>query len=151
MDMPFDTSVVCPVLIGREAFLASFERVFVQVKSGQGQIMLVSGEAGIGKSRFVSEARSRVELEQVHFLQGYCFELDRSLPFAPLLDLLRSLLLSDSREATSNRARSCSPIAVRRSIRRSLTSYPRWIGSGLRWSAPSPPMRFRPCYGRFFS
>src|SRR2546425_198488 len=97
MALPFDTSVVCPVLIGRTASLASFERVFEQVKSGQGQTIFVSGEAGIGKSRFVSEARTRVEQEQARFLQGHCFEQDRSLPFAPLLDLLRTLVFSGSR------------------------------------------------------
>jgi DNA-binding CsgD family transcriptional regulator len=99
MAMPFDTSVVCPVLIGREASLASFERIFAQVKGGQGQAVLVSGEAGIGKSRLVAEARALAGPEQVCFLQGSCFEQDRALPFAPLVDLLRSLLLTDSREA----------------------------------------------------
>src|SRR6266487_2842482 len=108
MAMPFDTSAVCPVLIGREASLASFERVFEQVKSGQGQTILVSGEAGIGKSRFVDEARARVGQEHAHFLQGHCFEQDRSLPFAPLLDLLRTLLLSGSRESS---LRSLAPVA----------------------------------------
>ena len=99
MVMPFDTSVVCPVLIGRQASLASFKRVFEQVKSGQGQAVLVSGEAGIGKSRLVAEARARAGPEQMCFLQGTCCEQDRTLPFAPLVDLLRSLLLTDSREA----------------------------------------------------
>ncbi len=55
MAMPSDKSVVCPVLIGRTASLASFERVFEQVGNGQGQTVLVSGEAGIGKSRLVAE------------------------------------------------------------------------------------------------
>ncbi|HEY6407947.1 MAG TPA: AAA family ATPase [Ktedonobacteraceae bacterium] len=84
----FDTSVVCPVLIGRTAYLASFERVVDQVGNGQRQTVLVSGEAGIGKSRLVAEARARIGQEQACFLQGACFEQDRSLPFAPLLDLL---------------------------------------------------------------
>jgi DNA-binding CsgD family transcriptional regulator len=99
MALPFDTSVVCPVLIGRTEALASFARVFAQVTSGQGQAVLVSGEAGIGKSRLVAEARARAGPEQVCFLQGSCCEQDRALPFAPLVDLLRSLLLGDSREA----------------------------------------------------
>jgi DNA-binding CsgD family transcriptional regulator/Flp pilus assembly protein TadD len=97
MARSFDTSVVCPVLIGREAFLASFERVFEQVKDGQGQTILISGEAGIGKSRLVAEVKVRVGQEQAHFLQGHCFEQDRALPFAPLVDLLRALLLGGSR------------------------------------------------------
>jgi len=97
--MPFDTSVVCPVLIGREASLASFVRVFEQVKSGQGHTVLVSGEAGIGKSRLAAEASARLGPQQACFLQGVCCEQDRALPFAPLVDLVRSLLLSGSREA----------------------------------------------------
>src|SRR5436190_1996892 len=42
MAMSFDTSVVCPILIGRTESLASFERVFAQVQSGQGHTLLVS-------------------------------------------------------------------------------------------------------------
>jgi len=99
MALPFDTSIVCPVLIGREAPLASFERVFAQVTSGQGHTVLVSGEAGIGKSRLLAEARARAEPEQVCFLQGVCCEQDRTLPLAPLVDLVRSLLLGGSHQA----------------------------------------------------
>ena len=80
MAMPFDKAVVCPVLIGRTAYLASFERVFEQIGNGQGQTVLVSGEVGIGKSRFVAEAKARIGQEQARFLQGACFEQDRSLP-----------------------------------------------------------------------
>jgi len=52
----FDTSVVCPVLIGRTASRASCERVFEQLGNGQGQTVLVSGEADIGTSCLVAEA-----------------------------------------------------------------------------------------------
>lgn len=100
MAMPFDTSVVCPVFIGRTAALASFEHVFEQVRNEQGQTVLVSGKAGIGKSRFVLEAKARIGQNQALFLQGNCFEQDRSLPFAPILDVLRTLLISSSREST---------------------------------------------------
>ena len=96
MAMSFDTSVVCPILIGRTESLASFERVFAQVQSGQGHTLLVSGEAGIGKSRLVSEVSARIGPEQAQLLHGTCFEPDRTLPFAPLVDLLRSLLFSGS-------------------------------------------------------
>src|SRR5260370_30757869 len=55
MALPFDISVVCPVLIGRTASLASFERVFEQVRSGQGQTVLVSGEASSGERHMSKE------------------------------------------------------------------------------------------------
>src|SRR5258706_6166620 len=100
MALPFDTSVVCPVFIGRAAALASFERIVEQVGNGQGQMVLVSGEAGIGKSRLVAEAKAAVGQERARFLQGACFEQDRALPFAPLLDMLRTLLVTGPREAS---------------------------------------------------
>lgn len=99
MALPFDTSIVCPVFIGRTASLASFEHVFEQVRSGLGQTVLVSGEAGIGKSRLVAEVNARLGLEQARFLHGACLEQHHALPFAPLLDLLRTLLFTGSREA----------------------------------------------------
>jgi DNA-binding CsgD family transcriptional regulator len=84
-------AVVCPVLIGREPALQVLDGLVSEVRAGQGRTLLVAGEAGIGKSRFVAEAagpRSGLVL-----LEGHCFEPDRALPYAPLLDLLRSLLL----------------------------------------------------------
>jgi DNA-binding CsgD family transcriptional regulator len=103
MALPFDTSVVCPVFIGREGEMSSFARVFAQVTRRQGHTVLVSGEAGIGKSRLVAEVSARLGLEQDQVLRGTCFEQDRTLPFAPLVDLLRSLLLSPARDTTLHR------------------------------------------------
>jgi hypothetical protein len=42
--------IVCPVLIGRGAYLASMRRCIDKVSAGAGQLVLPSGEAGIGKS-----------------------------------------------------------------------------------------------------
>lgn len=55
----------------------------------------------MGKSRLVAEATTRLSQAQTTspallILEGRCFELDRSLPFAPLLDILRSFLASNS-------------------------------------------------------
>lgn len=98
MAMVFDKPFVCPRLIGRTRYLTSFDGVFERLNSGHGQTVLVSGEAGIGKSRFVTEAKARIGQQHVQLLQGNCFEQDRALPFAPLLDLLRSFLSTHSDE-----------------------------------------------------
>ena len=58
-------------------------------RSEQIQSALISGEAGIGKSRLVTEARSYAEAQGFLPLQGSCFQADTSYPYAPLLDLLR--------------------------------------------------------------
>lgn len=90
--MPFDKPIVCPVLIGRGPQIEWLARVVDEVRTGKGQTLLVTGEAGIGKSRLVAEAKADAERLGLTVIQGHCFESDRSLPYAPLLDLLRTYL-----------------------------------------------------------
>src|SRR5438132_7341001 len=99
MAVPVTQSIVCPVLIGRQSHLDSLVQFIEQAYSGHGQTILVSGEAGIGKSRLIAEAikytrasHSRTASPATLILEGRCFEPDRSLPYARFLDLLRSFL-----------------------------------------------------------
>ena len=96
MTTPFNTSVVCPILIGRTAELAAFYQLIDQAKSGRGQVALLSGEAGVGKSRLVAEVKTSAASEGFRLLQGICFQADRAFPYAPFLDLLRSSLAGSS-------------------------------------------------------
>ncbi len=52
----------------------------------------MSGEAGIGKSRLLAEAKARAAAQDFLLLQGNCFQMDSSYPYAPLLDLLRAFV-----------------------------------------------------------
>jgi DNA-binding CsgD family transcriptional regulator len=99
--MIFDRSVLCPVLIGRESDLQRLERLLAQAQEGRGQIALVSGEAGVGKSRLVREAKSRAPHGTL-ILEGYCFQTDSVMPYAPLLDLFRNFFTSHSRAEIAN-------------------------------------------------
>jgi len=85
-----DRPVVCPVTIGRAPHLDAFERSLAEAVDGRGQTLLVAGEAGVGKSRLVAEARGRAALRGMAVLEGHCFESQRALPYAPLIDLLRT-------------------------------------------------------------
>ncbi len=96
MTVPFHQPVVCPVLIGRTSDFARLQLSLEQVKSGKGQVALLCGEAGIGKSRLVTELKTEACSQGFQLLQGNCFPADRSCPYAPLLDLLRSLFLTSS-------------------------------------------------------
>jgi predicted ATPase len=53
-------------------------------------VVLLGGEAGIGKSRLVAEAKSYAAAHNVLLLQGNCFQTDRSFPYTCLLDLFGS-------------------------------------------------------------
>ena len=89
MTVQLQRPVVCPVLIGRSTDLAILHLLIDEAQYGNGQVLLVSGEAGIGKSRLVTEAKTYAT-HSMCILQGNCFESDQSYPYAPLLDLLRT-------------------------------------------------------------
>jgi predicted ATPase len=98
MTTPLDYPVVSPVLIGRVAPLAALDQAIAHVQAGQGRTILITGEAGIGKSRLVAETKARFLAYPPAgeaagpILAAQCFEPDQTLPYAPLLELLRSLL-----------------------------------------------------------
>src|SRR2546421_3983441 len=102
MTTAFNPSVICPILIGRTAELAAFHLLIDQVKSGRGQVALLSGEAGVGKSRLVAETKAYAAAQGFLLLQGNCFQTDVSYPYAPLLDLLRSSAAHQLAAATAS-------------------------------------------------
>jgi predicted ATPase len=86
-----EQSVVCPIMVGRDLPAQALLRLSERVRSGQGQIALVSGEAGIGKSRLVRELRTQIQASTTTILQDNCFETDQTLPYSAIRDLLRTL------------------------------------------------------------
>jgi predicted ATPase len=90
--------LVCPTIVGRAIELATLRSIVEEVEGGHSRVVLLSGEAGIGKSRLVAEAKSYSAAQGFLLLQGQCFPTDRSCPYAPLLELVRSHLATSSRE-----------------------------------------------------
>ncbi|WP_376794212.1 helix-turn-helix transcriptional regulator [Thermogemmatispora sp.] len=101
MKVSFDTPVLCPVCIGRADHLTALCSAIDQARSGKGCVVLISGEAGIGKTRLLAEAKATAAAQSFLILQGNCFPTDNSYPYAPLLDLLRSFLASNPAAADS--------------------------------------------------
>ncbi|HLZ62228.1 MAG TPA: AAA family ATPase [Ktedonosporobacter sp.] len=100
MTLPTHRPVVCPVLIGRTADVEALHALIEQVKRGEGEVALISGEAGIGKSRLVEETKANAASQGFSLLQGNCFQADRAFPYAPFLDLLRSYFSASSSQAS---------------------------------------------------
>jgi predicted ATPase/DNA-binding CsgD family transcriptional regulator len=96
MTAPFQQPIVCPILIDRNNELEILLSLIDQAKSGRGQVVLLCGEAGVGKSRLVAEVKSHAAAHDFLLLQGSCFPTDHAIPYAPLLDLLRSFLTGHS-------------------------------------------------------
>src|SRR5580693_8335719 len=85
-------SVVSPVFIGRQKEVASVTALMGQAQAGEPAFVLVGGEAGVGKTRLVSELAARASSAGFLVLTGQCVELGaEGLPLAPLVDALRTL------------------------------------------------------------
>ena len=94
MTIPVDKPIICPVLVGRDQELAALRHLLKHTSSGQGQVLLLCGEAGIGKSRLVAELKTSATAQGFRVLEGKCFPTDLTCPYAPLRDLLRSCFAS---------------------------------------------------------
>ena len=75
--------------VGRESELALFLERWRQAREGEGQVILLSGEAGIGKSRILRELQERVREEQAIILQFQCSPYRINTAFSPLIDYLQ--------------------------------------------------------------
>ncbi|HKV84162.1 MAG TPA: AAA family ATPase [Ktedonobacterales bacterium] len=92
----FERPIVCPVVVGRERQLEALAELTTRLSQGVGGVALISGEAGMGKTRLVTEARRHAATEGMSVYAGNCFEPDRALPYAPVLDLIRRTVAASS-------------------------------------------------------
>src|SRR4051812_20978625 len=86
------SSLVSPVLVGRTRELEALETFLHKAEQGSGQVVLLTGDAGVGKSRLVAETRGWATAHHFTLLAGYCFERDLTFPYAPLIDALHSFI-----------------------------------------------------------
>jgi DNA-binding CsgD family transcriptional regulator/tetratricopeptide (TPR) repeat protein len=97
--MPISLPRVCPVLVERDAEVAALDAQFVEAAAGQGRFVVLTGEAGAGKSRLAREAERLAVERGFQRLVGGCRERDRDYPFAPIVDALRQRLVASPDEA----------------------------------------------------
>jgi class 3 adenylate cyclase/predicted ATPase len=79
-------------LVGREAEVALLWERWAQSTDGLGQVVLLSGEAGIGKSRLVRTLTQRVVAEGASCLTLHCSPYHANSAFYPVIDHLQRLL-----------------------------------------------------------
>ena len=81
-----------PVLVGRTGQLSGLDTALAEAGRGHPSAVMIGGEAGVGKSRLVSEFAERSRGAGARVLPGGCLELGaEGLPFAPFTAVLRGL------------------------------------------------------------
>ena len=85
--------VASPTFVGRVEELQTLEAATRRAADGDPAVVLVGGEAGVGKTRLVAELTARCATEGTRVLAGGCVPVgDGALPYAPIVEALRALL-----------------------------------------------------------
>ena len=91
-------------MVGRDDELGRLLTLLDDAEAGRSVAALVSGDAGVGKTRLVSEVTRLAEGRGFTVLSGQCAELGDSVPYLPLADALRDAAQSTGvRDALSSR------------------------------------------------
>ena len=83
---------LCPVLIGREEPLTLLEDALLSARRGEGSVVALAGEAGVGKTRLATELTDQAGRIGVQVMTGGCAEADLALPYLPFLEALGNFI-----------------------------------------------------------
>lgn len=87
---PRQASLQVPPLVGRDHELGLLLAAWQEAVAGHGRTILVSGEAGVGKTRLVTELAQSTGWRDGLALWGCCYEYPGSLPYQPLTEALEA-------------------------------------------------------------
>ncbi len=87
-------------LVGRDEVVRRLEQAYTQAQAGHGGVVLISGEAGIGKSRLMQEFAIRLE-DQALVLAGAGHPEAQTIPYQPIVQALRAALSRGAEERRS--------------------------------------------------
>jgi AAA ATPase domain/Adenylate and Guanylate cyclase catalytic domain len=120
-------------LVGRDAEMELLLRRWGCAKEGEGQIVLISGEPGIGKSRLTAAAQERLAVEPHIRLRYFCSPYHRDSALFPFISQLEAAGVSRAR---MRRARSWTN-SPRCFLGRAKTTPRRWRYSPNYWDCRS--------------
>ena len=82
--------------VGRTREMAVLEAALAASCGGQGQLVFLEGEPGIGKTRMLQELAASAGDHAMQVLWGRCYEGEGAPPFWPWIQIIRSYLTSSS-------------------------------------------------------
>ncbi len=77
-------------MVGRDKELSELEYHLLKAIHGQGSIVNIVGDAGIGKSRLVAEFKRKNIAREVIFLEGRALSIGKNLSFHPIIDVIKN-------------------------------------------------------------
>ena len=77
--------------VGRERELALLQERLDTAVAGQGQVVAIVAEPGMGKSRLLAEYRHSLIGRQVRYAEGHCLSYGSAVPYLPVVGLVRQL------------------------------------------------------------
>jgi PAS domain S-box-containing protein len=89
-DVPYGV-LISGHLYGRDKAQETLQTTLERVAPGRGEVVLVAGPAGIGKTALVHQVRDLARVE-VQWLEGTGDPLQGNVPYAPVLDALRAFV-----------------------------------------------------------
>lgn len=78
------------VLVGRKTEWHKVLSTWHSALAGQAQMLIISGEAGIGKTRLVEELAYWAALQGIQVVSAYCYPAEGNLPYTPVVSWLRA-------------------------------------------------------------
>lgn len=75
--------------VGRERELNALVQRVATAELGQGGVVLISGDPGVGKSRLVAEIATRARTKGWHVLVGRAYDIEGMPPYLPFVEALR--------------------------------------------------------------
>ncbi len=76
-------------MVGRDKELDKLEYHLLKVINGEGSIVNIVGEAGIGKSRLLDEFKKKEAIKKVTLLEGRALSIGKNLSFHPIIELFK--------------------------------------------------------------
>jgi len=96
MILPVVRRVSSSILVGRVVERARLAAALDAAEQGEPGLVLIGGEAGIGKTRLVTDLATVASARRALVVRGQCLDTKAAtLPFAPFVDILHGLRLSE--------------------------------------------------------
>src|SRR5262249_38267764 len=91
------TTLRTATMVGRAEEQAQLRELLFGLRAGHGALVLIGGEAGIGKTSLVRGLAREAAEREMPVLVGHSFDLATTPPYGPWLDLFASYAPTDGR------------------------------------------------------